>query len=54
MFIRTDHPLAPWDVIAAEQKRFARIAVIETLIVRIEDGIRRWGMRVPHIDELDG
>ena len=54
MFIRTDHPLAPWDVIAAEQKRFARIAVIETLIVRIEDGIRRWGMRVPHTDELDG
>ena len=53
MFIRTEHPLAPWDVIAAEQKRFARIAVIETLIVRIEEGIRRWGMRVPHIDELD-
>ena len=54
MFIRTEHTLAPWDVIAAEQKRFARIAVIETLIVRIEEGIRRWGMRVPHIDELDG
>ena len=53
MFTRTEHPLAPWDVIAAEQKRFARIAVIETLIVRIEEGIRRWGMRVPHIDELD-
>jgi polyphosphate kinase 2 (PPK2 family) len=53
MFIRTEHTLAPWDVIAAEQKRFARIAVIETLIVRIEEGIRRWGMRVPRIEELD-
>ena len=30
MFRRTDHPLAPWDVIPAEQKRFARIAVLET------------------------
>jgi AMP-polyphosphate phosphotransferase len=54
MFVRTAHPLAPWDVIVAEQKRFGRIAVIETLIVRIEEGIVRWGMRVPHIDELDG
>ena len=52
MFDKTSHELAPWEVIAAEQKRFARIAVIETLITRIEEGIRRWGMRVPHIDEL--
>jgi len=53
MFLRTEHPLAPWDVIPAEQKRFGRIAVIETLIVRVEEGIRRWGMRVPTIEELD-
>ena len=53
MFARTEHDLAPWDVIAAEQKRFARVAVIETLIRRVEEGIRRWGMRVPHIEELD-
>jgi polyphosphate kinase 2 (PPK2 family) len=53
MFVRTGHPLAPWDVIAAEQKRYARIAVIETLNARVEEGIRRWGMRVPHIDELN-
>ena len=26
MFERTSHALAPWDVIAAEQKRYARIA----------------------------
>lgn len=53
MFVRTGHPLAPWDVIAAEQKRYARITVIETLNARVEEGIRRWGMRVPHIDELN-
>lgn len=52
MFQRTEHDLAPWDVIAAEQKRYARIAVIDTLNRRIEDGMRRWGLTVPHIDEL--
>ena len=29
MFARTDHELAPWDVVSAEQKRYARIAVLE-------------------------
>ena len=53
MFARTDHPLAPWDVIAAEQKRFGRIAVIETLNRRIEEGLGRFGIPVPHIDDLD-
>ncbi len=52
MFQRTDHELAPWDIIAAEQKRYARIAVIDTLNQRIEEGMRRHGMNVPHIDEL--
>jgi polyphosphate kinase 2 (PPK2 family) len=54
MFERTDHDLAPWDVIAAEQKRYARIAFIETLNERIEQGIRRSGLRVPELAELDG
>jgi polyphosphate kinase 2 (PPK2 family) len=47
MFARTDHSAAPWDVIAAEQKRFARIAVLETLIRRIEDAMPRYGMEIP-------
>ncbi len=38
----TDHDLAPWDLIEAEQKRYARVKVIETLIARIEHGIERW------------
>ena len=32
MFERTDHHLAPWDVVSGEQKRYARIKVLETLI----------------------
>jgi polyphosphate kinase 2 (PPK2 family) len=47
MFVRTDHELAPWDVIAAEQKRFARVAVVERLNERIEAGMRRSGVDVP-------
>jgi len=54
MFERTSHELSPWDVIGAEQKRYARIAVLETVIVRVEEGMRRWGMEVPaHVDDLD-
>ncbi|HQV58330.1 MAG TPA: hypothetical protein PKV27_09980, partial [Ilumatobacteraceae bacterium] len=53
MFKRTDHALAPWDVIPGEQKRYARIAVLETLITRIEQGMVRWGMTVPSIDEIE-
>ena len=47
MFARTDHDLAPWDLVAAEQKRFARVAVLERLNERIEAGMRRWGVEVP-------
>jgi len=52
LFSKTSHELGPWDVIAAEQKRFGRIAVLETLNNRIEQGLRRAGYPVPHIDDL--
>jgi len=48
----TDHDLAPWNLIEAEQKRYGRIKVLEQLITRIEEGMRRWGHPVPDIDEL--
>lgn len=47
LFARTDHELAPWDLIAADQKRFARVAVLERLNERIEAGMVRWGVEVP-------
>ena len=47
MFRRTDHALAPWDVIAGEQKRWARVTALETLIRRTEEGMARWGIVVP-------
>ncbi|MDQ3760024.1 MAG: UDP-galactose-lipid carrier transferase, partial [Actinomycetota bacterium] len=47
MLTRTDQPHAPWDVIAGESKRFARVSVIETVIARIEEGMERCNCPVP-------
>ncbi len=35
MLKRTDHAPAPWDLIAAESKHYARVKVLETVIERI-------------------
>jgi AMP-polyphosphate phosphotransferase len=47
MLSLTDHELGPWDVISAESKRYARVSVIETVIRRIEDGMRRERIDLP-------
>jgi AMP-polyphosphate phosphotransferase len=53
MFAKTSHKLAPWDVIAAEQKRYARVSVLETLNKRIEQGMKRAGYDIPDESDLD-
>jgi len=50
MFKRTDHELAPWHVVSGEQKKWARVTVLETLIKQIEVGIDRF----EHPDWGDG
>lgn len=47
MFRRTGHPLGRWDVIAAEQKRAARVTVLETLNERVAEGLAAYGITVP-------
>jgi polyphosphate kinase 2 (PPK2 family) len=47
MLARTDDPRAPWHLIEAESKRYARVRVIETVIQRIEDGMRAIGREPP-------
>jgi AMP-polyphosphate phosphotransferase len=42
MFKRTDHELAPWHVVSGEQKKWARVTVLETLVKEIEAGIARF------------
>jgi AMP-polyphosphate phosphotransferase len=46
-------PLARWDVISAENKRYGRVEVIETVIRRMEQGMRRWGVPVPPRDAAE-
>lgn len=50
MLSRTDHRLAPWHVVAAESKRYARVAVIETVISRTEDALRAVGQEPVSVD----
>jgi polyphosphate kinase 2 (PPK2 family) len=49
MFRKTDHELAPWHLVSGEQKRWARVAVLETLIHRIEEALA--GYRMPIADD---
>ena len=44
MFEFTDTPSARWQVIAAESKHYARVAVVQTVIERIEAGMRVHGI----------
>ncbi len=43
----TDHAHARWDVIAAEDKHYARVAVLETVIDRWVHDLERRGIHVP-------
>jgi AMP-polyphosphate phosphotransferase len=43
MLERTDHEAAPWRVIAAESKPYARVAVVEAVAEALEDGLRATG-----------
>jgi polyphosphate kinase 2 (PPK2 family) len=49
MLALTDHELGPWDVIPAEDKRYARVNVLETVIARVEAGMRREGVEPPPV-----
>ena len=43
MLQATDHAPAPWHVVAAESKPYARVAVLEIVISTIEDALRALG-----------
>src|SRR5262249_40507345 len=44
MFARTAQPAAPWHLIAAESKPYARVAVVETVCDAVEAGMRAHGI----------
>lgn len=47
MLSRTDQPQAPWRLISAESKRYARVRVAQLVSEEIEAGMRRWGQEPP-------
>ena len=50
MLRKTDHELAPWHVVSGEQKRWARVQVLETLVQRVEAGLAEYEMPIPDED----
>ena len=47
MLDETDRDFAPWTLVEADSKRYARVKVIETVIAAAEDGMRRHGLKPP-------
>jgi polyphosphate kinase 2 (PPK2 family) len=50
MLRHTDHPAAPWHLIAGDSKRYARVAVIEAVIAALEQGLRDAGQEPIEFD----
>jgi polyphosphate kinase 2 (PPK2 family) len=46
MLDRTDHPAGPWTVVAAEDKRWARVFVVRTVCAAIERALTAHGVDV--------
>ncbi|TKJ35913.1 UDP-galactose-lipid carrier transferase [Blastococcus sp. CCUG 61487] len=44
MLERTDHPAAPWHVVAGDDKRWARVDVVRTVCAAVEDALRARGV----------
>ena len=44
MLARTDHPAGPWHVVAADDKRWARVDVVRTVCQAMEDGLALRGI----------
>jgi polyphosphate kinase 2 (PPK2 family) len=48
MLERTDHDLAPWVLVEADSKRYARVKVVETAVACIEEAMRTRGVQLPN------
>jgi polyphosphate kinase 2 (PPK2 family) len=47
MLGRTDLPEAPWTLVEGDNKKFARVKVIESVIDALERGMERAGLELP-------
>jgi AMP-polyphosphate phosphotransferase len=49
MLERTDTTVAPWTVVEGDDKRHARVKVVETVIARLEEGLTAAGIPIPDL-----
>jgi len=47
MLARTDHAAARWVLVEAEDKRWARVKVVESVVAAIEDGLTARNIPIP-------
>ena len=47
MLRETDTPEAPWVLVEADDKRFARVKVMESVIAHLEQGCAELGFALP-------
>ncbi|MEO6713878.1 MAG: UDP-galactose-lipid carrier transferase [Mycobacteriales bacterium] len=47
MLERTDHSDAPWHLVAGENKRWARVSVVNQVVQSIESGLAARGLAIP-------
>ena len=47
MLRRTDHGAAPWHIVSAEDKRWARVTVVNQVCDAVEEGLAKAGLDVP-------
>jgi polyphosphate kinase 2 (PPK2 family) len=52
MLDRTDHGAAPWVLVEAEDKRWARVKVAESVVAAIESGLAARDLPVPPVQRL--
>lgn len=52
MFEKTDHPFAPWHVIPANSKWFARVAVVKQMTKAVEKHLSAHGIALPPYPDL--
>ena len=47
MLDKTDHPASPWIVVEAENKRWARVRVLDTVVAAAEKALQDNGLTLP-------
>ncbi|WP_100486162.1 polyphosphate kinase 2 family protein [Sporolactobacillus pectinivorans] len=52
MFEKTDQPYAPWHIISANSKWYARVAVIRHMVRSIENDLKKRGVELPQYPDL--